>query len=287
MKIKRETVTPKFRERLNQLMQEEGLSQAKLGFEISVAQSTVGTWTSGKRNPSEEQLDALCDFFGCNKDWLRGLAVSRERELKRNSSGCMDLTAYQAMKNLEKKEEKVKMRDFKRGEIYCYVTPNGSERYALVVSNNDRADEKTVGIILLSEHEYGVPVVCRTMMYANADRVTYGYVDNFGGFVRTATDEEMQAVEKAMMKSFGLESAPADEDANELRKKLFAALTELNRVEDKCEELEEKLKIAEERNKFLESQPVFTPDPEEVVKLKAQVEMLERQNERLLDRLIG
>ena len=28
-------------------------------------------------------------------------------------------------------------------------------------------------------------------------------------------------------------------------------------------------------------------DPEEVVKLKAQIEVLEKQNERLLDRLIG
>ena len=61
-------------------------------------------------------------------------------------------------------------------------------------------------------------------------------------------------------------------------------------------ELDEKIKALEDEQEYsdrlykeleeLKNQPVFAPDPEEVVKLKAQVEMLERQNEKILDRLI-
>jgi len=62
----------KFPERLRRLRQDRGLSQSDLGGEIGVAQSTVGMWESGKREPDFETLIKLARFFGVSVAYLLG-----------------------------------------------------------------------------------------------------------------------------------------------------------------------------------------------------------------------
>jgi len=61
-----------FPDRLRKLRQQRGLSQADLGGEIGVAQSTVGMWESGKREPDFETLLKLARFFSVSVSYLLG-----------------------------------------------------------------------------------------------------------------------------------------------------------------------------------------------------------------------
>lgn len=193
-----------------------------------------------------------------------------------------------------------------RGDIF-FVRKGGfntgSEQDAgrpAVVVSNDKGNEHSpcVEVVYLTTQEKNplpthVDIVCRTASIALCEQVHTVYKDRLTEYVRTCTEGEMKAIDKALMISLGLGQTPeptssvnnamiddlmmklegAEREQDELKGKLQKAIEALNEAEDKCEELK--------------NQPIFQPDSEEVVKLKAQIEMLEKQNERLLDRLIG
>ena len=191
-----------------------------------------------------------------------------------------------------------------RGDIF-FITGNsariGSEqkqdRPAVVVSN-DKANEHSpvIEVVFLTSAEKTkflpthVDVMCQIPSVALCEQVHSISKTRLGQYVRTCTSEEMKRIDNALMVSLGLEGFGETRDAFDFAK-----------IEDENRELKTYLKESKEANQCLQKdfnelmdkyealmkQPIFQPDPEEVVKLKAQVEMLERQNERLLDRLIG
>ena len=55
-----------FPNRLRTFLKEKRVKNKDLAQELGVSVSTIGYWLSGKREPSEEHMDALCDFFGVN-----------------------------------------------------------------------------------------------------------------------------------------------------------------------------------------------------------------------------
>jgi transcriptional regulator with XRE-family HTH domain len=59
-----------FADRLRQLLNGVGCSQAHLAASIGVATGTVSGWMSGGRLPAGEDLGRLSQFFGCSLDWL-------------------------------------------------------------------------------------------------------------------------------------------------------------------------------------------------------------------------
>lgn len=61
-----------FRIRLKQLRESKGLSQYAFAQKMGVAQSTVGNWESGKREPNYSTLQKLADYFGVSTDYLLG-----------------------------------------------------------------------------------------------------------------------------------------------------------------------------------------------------------------------
>lgn len=56
--------------RLKELREEAGLSQAAFAKMIGKAQSTVGGWESGAREPSLEMVKQIADFFHVTTDYL-------------------------------------------------------------------------------------------------------------------------------------------------------------------------------------------------------------------------
>lgn len=59
--------------RLKRLREEAGFSsQSAFAKKIGVAQSTVGNWEAGTREPNFDTLIMLADFFGCTTDYLLG-----------------------------------------------------------------------------------------------------------------------------------------------------------------------------------------------------------------------
>ena len=211
---------------------------------------------------------------------------------RRNGSGYYDPTAFQAIVNVEKERERRNMEIY-RGDIF-YLTGKSKDygknvqdqdRPCIVVSN-DKANtySPVIEVVFLTTEDKKplpthVDVMCQIPSTALCEQVHSVNKSRLGTFIRSCSDVEMAAIDKALMISLGLDEFEIKPKGN-----LEGAVKALNEVND---ELKMKLEGAERELEELKNQPVFTPDPEEVVKLKAQVEMLERQNERLLDRLVG
>lgn len=62
---------------LKALMSERKLSNSKLAREIHVHTSTVGNWLDGK-DVKAENLETLCEYFGCSLDYLVGADGARK-----------------------------------------------------------------------------------------------------------------------------------------------------------------------------------------------------------------
>lgn len=60
-----------FSDRLSELIDTLGLKKVNFADRIKVDQSYVTQLTSGKRNPSDRLLDAICREFSVNQTWLR------------------------------------------------------------------------------------------------------------------------------------------------------------------------------------------------------------------------
>lgn len=118
-------------------------------------------------------------------------------DLLRNGSGYVDITAYKAIKNVERN---MNMANCKRGEIFEVRMNNSDEtRKALVISADFRIGRTFQSVVFLcdeQEQEDWVPVVCRGMMYADCSKISYVDAKRLYSFIRTATENEMAAVQK-------------------------------------------------------------------------------------------
>ena len=59
-----------FAEKLKQLRQETGISQAKLAEEIYVSRSAIAKWENGLGIPNDESLRMLAEYFGITEEEL-------------------------------------------------------------------------------------------------------------------------------------------------------------------------------------------------------------------------
>lgn len=66
-----------FQIRLKELREEMGISQYEFARRLGVAQSTVGGWESGKREPSFDTLKKIAEFFNTSVDYLLGRTNQR------------------------------------------------------------------------------------------------------------------------------------------------------------------------------------------------------------------
>lgn len=67
-----------FQIRLKELREAAGYSQYSFAREFGVAQSTVGGWEAGKREPNFETIQRIADFFGVSVDYLLGRADEKK-----------------------------------------------------------------------------------------------------------------------------------------------------------------------------------------------------------------
>lgn len=76
--------------RLRELRKERGLTQAELAKLLSIGESTISFYESGKRQPDYETLIRLADFFNVSVDYLIG------RTDNKNNSGIETLAAHRS-----------------------------------------------------------------------------------------------------------------------------------------------------------------------------------------------
>lgn len=64
-----------FGERLKKLRTKRHMTQTELGaiFDSPKAQTTIGTWEAGRRQPSIEDICTISRYFSVSVDWLFGL----------------------------------------------------------------------------------------------------------------------------------------------------------------------------------------------------------------------
>lgn len=61
-----------FAERLNELRKNKGLNQTELAKELNVAKQTVSNWENGNRNPDNDMLIKIANYFEVSLDYLLG-----------------------------------------------------------------------------------------------------------------------------------------------------------------------------------------------------------------------
>lgn len=80
-----------FRTRLRQLREDNGYkSQQAFADAFGVAQSTVGNWEAGKREPKFETTIRLAKFLHTNVDYLLGFTEQEEKSTPEDKGGPVD-----------------------------------------------------------------------------------------------------------------------------------------------------------------------------------------------------
>lgn len=67
-----------YQEKLRDLRQERGLSQADIALLLNTSQQYYGKYEKGLRPLPIEHLVTLCKFYHVSADWLLGLKESRK-----------------------------------------------------------------------------------------------------------------------------------------------------------------------------------------------------------------
>lgn len=78
-----------FRIRLKTLREEKGLSQAAFAKDFGVAQSTVGNWEAGTREPNFETVQKIADYFDVSVDYL--LCRTNESKITDTTDDTIDV----------------------------------------------------------------------------------------------------------------------------------------------------------------------------------------------------
>lgn len=272
-----------YAKKIKEYMVKNGLNQQMFADQVGCVVQTVSRWYRGENAPAGElrkKVDAILD--GNKKEGEEATMNEKEVSLAKNGSGYYDPTAHNAFKNIISESKPVCL----RGDIYTVELKNMStERKVLVIGNDCRKTDRWISVLILQDEEKGknvVPIVAGSAMYVDCDRVTYIDRNNVLNFVRSATDEEMARIDEAICESLGISAGDAElysklQEAEAMRDDFKAAYgimhNEYLAIKEKCD--------------FLEKQPVFETSTDEVVKLKAMIDVYKEQNEMLLEKLIG
>lgn len=79
---------------LKELRKEKGLSQLELSNKLNVTQSTIARIESEKREPSNDLMIDIANFFNVSLDYLNGLTSSKSEELDKNTGLVRDLLIH-------------------------------------------------------------------------------------------------------------------------------------------------------------------------------------------------
>ncbi len=66
-----------FKERLNELMKETGISQSSIVHKTKINKGALSCYLKGMYNPKRDNIDKLASFFNVNPDWLEGKDVPK------------------------------------------------------------------------------------------------------------------------------------------------------------------------------------------------------------------
>lgn len=81
--------------RIRELRQSMGWTQAQLGARVGMAKTTISGYEKGDHQVDPEMICKLCDLFGCTSDYLLGRSPSPLPVISREDAAVLD--AYHAL----------------------------------------------------------------------------------------------------------------------------------------------------------------------------------------------
>lgn len=115
-------------------------------------------------------------------------------DLRKNGSGYTDPTAYKAIKNILKEDNA--MEEVKRGEIWSVEGKNYTRDFLVIQQKNGYC----IGIMLCdvipknADPDDVYEVMSRTLMYADAGKLTYVTDNTPKQYVKTISDDRIEAI---------------------------------------------------------------------------------------------
>ena len=81
--------------RIRELRQSMGWTQAQLGARVGMAKTTISGYEKGDHQVDPEMICKLCDLFGCTADYLLGRSASPLPVISSEDAAVLD--AYHAL----------------------------------------------------------------------------------------------------------------------------------------------------------------------------------------------
>lgn len=106
---------------LKMLRKQRGLSQAAFARDIHASQNTVSQWEKGLRQPNNDTLKEIAEYFNVSTDFLLGISnESQSDEINKELQG-IDFALYGETKDLTDAEKQdilsyIKFKKSQRGE---------------------------------------------------------------------------------------------------------------------------------------------------------------------------
>lgn len=195
-----------------------------------------------------------------------------------NGSRYVDMTAYLAIKKVEREEKKMTENSYVAGDIVNVQTARGEDTVLIVKCNEAYAT--TLKLLDNAPDENCISITARTKMYADCGRFSYAYYDKIVDLVRTMKDDEFDKVRRKIVETLCLEEAAEGGMLS------VEAVREDNTVKlpefvDFCEQIGRKIDV-------VTGQLTVTQDPkehEELIKTKAELTLMKQLYAALLDRM--
>lgn len=203
----------------------------------------------------------------------------QDHGLKYNASRKLDLTAYEAIKNTEREEKKMDVRNVFRGDIFFVDSQYNTPAPGIVVSSD--TSRKSVSVVWLSQNpEEAAPthviVPCQGLSTAMCEKISTVNKSRFGQYIRSCTDEEMQRIDAALVYALGLDIPASDTAKDEKIRQLQGELNEAGLVaEGLLREMADMKKNTEEKS------------PEDIIKLTTERNTYKQLYEQLLEKVMG
>ena len=95
--------------RIASLRESRSLSQTQLAKKLNISTSTLGMYETDKRNPNNEMLKLLANFFHVTTDYLLGVSQDAEKDSTIDIADDRVLMTYQG-KPLSKEDREMMLR---------------------------------------------------------------------------------------------------------------------------------------------------------------------------------
>jgi mRNA interferase MazF len=207
--------------------------------------------------------------------------------LKRNGEGYSDPTAYKAIKNILKGMKN--SMEILKGDIYFVsgktLNDFNKGRPCVVVSNNtgNHFSDNVEVVWLTTADKKSLPthvdVICREKAIALCECITTIKKDRLDNFVRTCTEAEIQAIDKGLCVSLGI-------NTNDSEKFITCEnITEIDTLKKQLREAQGKLQLVQAAKPALDE--VAAELKQDVLKAQIERDTYKSLYESMLQKMIG